>query len=144
MTRRSRQGPRLLRLTAGLLAVLGLLGHGLAMLLVGLLAGAPAAAQTDFPAFLEICSADGLTGVVATELAAGGEENGDEERGPASGKIDGCPVCTAFAQNGAADLPEQLAPIGHKEAPARARPAHQIAAPAPADRLALSRGPPAA
>ncbi|GAB4394925.1 MAG: hypothetical protein Tsb0032_24570 [Kiloniellaceae bacterium] len=135
------------RLIASSLAILGLLGHGLAMLAVSLLGPQPVAAQQsagtpDFPIYMEICAADGLTKWVASGLP------GEEDPGPTappSGKIDGCPVCTAFAQAGPADLPALLvlredAPRGRGGVP----PLHQVAAASPAERLSLSRGPPAA
>ncbi len=145
-----RRNARILRLTATLLAVTlaigGLLGHGLAMLAVSLLTQPPAAAQPGFPAFIEICAADGLTRVVASELPTSGMAGGEDGKpaAPASGKINGCPVCSAFAQSGPADLPAALA-LAHPETGAGDLPAtHQIAAPAPGRLLALSRGPPAA
>lgn len=140
-----RQNPRLPRLAARYLAVplaiAGLLGHGVAMLLVSLLAGAPAAAQTDFPGFVEICTADGLTKSIATAPSSGKQK---EAPGPVSGKIDACPVCSAFAQNGQADLPVQAALAVRIEGITPPRPVHQIVAARLGEQLALSRGPPAA
>ena len=78
---RRRQNAGFLRLTATALAVLGLLGHGVAMLAVSLLAqtaASSAAAQPSFPAFIEICTADGLTALAASELPGG------ENRAPAA------------------------------------------------------------
>lgn len=138
------QGPalgRFLRLTAATLAVVGLLGHGLAMLAVSLLAQPDAAAQTDFPAVLEICAADGLKRTVSSGLPG---EQEQKPAGPVSGKFSGCPVCTAFAQAGPADLTTVAVLGGDHVRPAAPRPAHQIAAATPDKLLALSRGPPAA
>jgi hypothetical protein len=51
---------QIVRLAASALAAVGLLGHGLAMLLVAVLAQPPsAAAQSGFPGLAEICRADG-------------------------------------------------------------------------------------
>ena len=140
-----RRNARILRLSGTMLAVTlaigGLLGHGLAMLAVSLLAQPPAAAQAGFPAFVEICAADGLTRVVASEQP-GGEDG--KPAAPASGKIDGCPICSAFAQSGPADLPAALALAVPEVRAADQPPTHQIAAAAPGRLLALSRGPPAA
>jgi hypothetical protein len=143
--RRRGQNFRILRLAASSLAVVGLLGHGLAMLLVSLLAQPPAAsvaAQQDFPAFVEICTADGLRKVARADLPGGKDET---PAAPRHGKINGCPVCTAFAQNGPADLPAAVVPPRHGLRRAAApRPLHQAATAAPERLRALSRGPPAA
>ena len=142
---RRRQNAGFLRLTATALAVLGLLGHGLAMLAVSLLAqtaASSAAAQPSFPAFIEICTADGLTTLAASELP-GGENRAPA--GPPSGKIDSCPVCSAFAQNGPVDLPATaLALLGPEPGAAALPAAHQVAAPSSGTQLPLSRGPPSA
>jgi hypothetical protein len=142
--RRRAQSFRFLRLAASFLAVVGLLGHGLAMLLVSQLAQAPAAsvaAQQGFPAFVEICTADGLRKVARANLPGGKDET---PAAPRHSKIDGCPVCTAFAQNGPADLPAAVVPERRNLRPAAPRPLHQVAVAAPERLRALSRGPPAA
>jgi hypothetical protein len=144
MMHRPGQNFRFLRLAASCLAVVGLLGHGLAMLLVSQLAQAPAAsaaAQQEFPAFVEICTADGLRKVARADLPGGKDET---PPAPRHGKIDGCPVCTAFAQNGPADLPSAVVPERRSLRPAAPQPRHQVAAAAPERLRALSRGPPAA
>lgn len=141
--RRRGQSFRILRLAASSLAVVGLLGHGLAMLLVSELAQAPAAsvaAQQEFPAFVEICTADGLRKLARADLPGGKDET---PAPPSHGKINGCPVCTAFAQNGPADLPAAVVPERRRLRSAVPRPRHQLAAAAPERLRALSRGPPA-
>lgn len=102
---RRRAKPRILRLAATALAATGLLGHGLAMLLAGLLAG-PAAAEAPAASFAEICTPDGL--VRLTDRMPG-KSGGEENRGK---PLKGCPVCITFAQTGTASLPEaeELAP----------------------------------
>ncbi|WP_193370205.1 DUF2946 family protein [Pelagibius marinus] len=141
--RRRGQNFRFPRLAASFLAVVGLLGHGLAMLLVGQLAQSPSssvAAQQAYPAFVEICTADGLRRLARADLP--GEED-ETPAAPRHGKIDACPVCTAFAQNGPADLPVAVAPTCRSLRAAAPRPPHQVAAVAPERLRALSRGPPA-
>jgi hypothetical protein len=130
---------RLCRLAASGLAVTALLGHALAMLLVSLLAQAPA--QAGLPAYGEICTADGL---VAGPPEAGREGNGDPapQHHP-GGPVGACPVCTAFAQNGQADLPPAFALPAPRPVSVTQRPA-QEAVPATAGAgAAQSRGPPA-
>jgi hypothetical protein len=130
---------RLCRLAASGLAVTALLGHALAMLLVTLLAQAPA--QAGLPAYGEICTADG---VVAGPREAGRAGNGDPapQHHP-GGPVDACPVCTAFAQNGQADLPPAFALPAPRPVSVTQRPA-QEAVPATAGAgAAQSRGPPA-
>lgn len=123
---------RIFRFLASFLAAGGLLGHGLAMLLVALLVQAPATAEADSAGYGEICTAAGDPA-----------EGNDTAPGHPPGRIDACPVCTAFAQSGPVDLPQAL------QLPARAttgtiQPPVQEALPAAADRRsALSRGPPA-
>lgn len=146
--RQRRHKARLLRLTASLMAITGLLGHGLAMLLVSLLAlspAPPASAQDGFPGVVEICAADGLIKVIANPPAGeAGSKDSEDPRAPASGKIDACPVCTAFAQSGHADLPVLAVLAGRAARPDLPRPGHQVAAPTPGLLLAQSRAPPAA
>jgi len=138
---------RVFRLAAGALAVFGLLGHGLAMLLASVLLQAPAEAPSGFPAFVEICSASGANKVAWNDgsgrIVAPIEDN-KPSSDPASGKIAGCPVCNAFAQNGPAELPQSLVPFSRENHVALAWPAHQVTATAPRRLLALSRGPPPA
>ncbi|MGF1592618.1 MAG: DUF2946 family protein [Kiloniellaceae bacterium] len=106
---------RILRLAASALAAFGLLGHGLAMLLVAVLAQTPAAAaQGGIQGFGEICranSADLLAGRQAPSPDRPHDHDGDHQ----GGHLKGCPVCTAFAQSGAADLPHALVlPLGNR------------------------------
>ncbi|MGD1876999.1 MAG: hypothetical protein ACFB13_05810 [Kiloniellaceae bacterium] len=101
--------PRFLRLAASALATLGLLGHGLAMLLVTVLAAPSAAGDAGFPRYVEICAADGQTRLAWTG-SGGREDPAGPAGGPAApahdpGPVKSCPVCTAFAQAGLADLP---------------------------------------
>lgn len=84
---------RFWRLAASLLAATGLLGHGIAMLLAAWLTAAPAAAEA--PGFGAICSAGGASG------------SAPEDQHP-TGPHHPCPVCTAFAQAGTADLPATM------------------------------------
>ena len=140
-------GSRVLRLAASALAVVGLLGHGLAMLLVGLLYQTPAEAQSGVPAFVEICSPSGAKKLAWNDgsgriVAPTGDSLPASD--PSSGQIDGCPVCSAFAQNGPADLPQALVSLSSKDHVALAWPADQVTAAAPRRLLALSRGPPPA
>jgi Protein of unknown function (DUF2946) len=98
-----RRMPVFLRLTASLLAATGLLGHGIAMLLVGLLAS-PVSAEPDTRYFSEICTPGGLVSLADLESRDSGEDDGQH-----SDPLKSCPVCTAYAQAGAADLPVALA-----------------------------------
>ena len=136
----------ILRLTAGILAGLGLLGHGLAMLVVGVLAQPNVATQPTFAAVLEICSAGGPTEAVAeiNGTERGAAESQHRPTRPASGKIDSCPICSAFSQTGAADLPAACTLYSLEARPAVQPPAQQIAAKTPFRLHSLSRGPPAA
>ncbi|MEO3431001.1 DUF2946 domain-containing protein [Pelagibius sp. CAU 1746] len=146
--RRPGKAIRFLRPAASLLAlalaVVGLLGHGLAMLLVGQLAQAPqasVAAQQTFAASVEICTTEGLRKLARADGPGRGD---DPPAGPGHGKVDACPVCTAFAQNGPADLPAAAAPERRTLRPAVPRPPLQAAAATPEWLPAQSRGPPAA
>ncbi len=144
MTRRS-QSARFLRIAASSLAVLGLLGHGLAMLLVALL-GAPAvAAQESFPGATEICSAERAVAPARAGTAADRRRSESEEppAPPAHGKIDSCPVCTVFAQTGVAAPPVALAVTGGAARSAPVLPADADAVLSPLNGYAFSRGPPA-
>ena len=152
-----RNGPRIrvprsrivhpwLRLLASLLAGVGLLGHGLAMLLVSLLAG-PAAADgvqgADFPAFVEICAADGQVRLAPSGLP-GNDSDGTGQTGHGSGAIKTCPICSTFAQNGPADLPAPAVLSAHALAATPAQPAPGILRTGREGLRPLSRGPPAA
>lgn len=95
--------PVFLRLTAALLAATGLLGHGIAMLLVGLLA-APGAADAQARDFSDICTPNGL--VRLADIAPRDSDDDGEKPGD---PLKSCPVCTTYAQIGAADLPAALA-----------------------------------
>lgn len=127
----------ILRLIAGLLAATGLLGHGLAMLLAGLLVS-PAAAGPDLRYFSEICTAEGV--VSLADLRRGNAGHDDGRHG---NFLNGCPVCTAYAQIGAADLPVALVvPIlGCCAATQRTSPAGTVQISLPSD--AQPRAPPA-
>lgn len=98
-----RRKPVFLRLIATLLAATGLLGHGIAMVLVGLLASAGTAdAETRY--FSEICTPDGLVRLADLESpdsGDGGAKHGDP--------LNNCPICTAYAQLGTANLPAAMA-----------------------------------
>jgi hypothetical protein len=137
---------RLFRLAAGALAVLGLNGHGLAMLLMAVAMPVDAAAQHDFPFSLEICTPQGITTLSQSAGGPGGdaESDGIPEPAPKSTGIDACPVCTAFAQAGSGDLPQSA--TDHDYSCCRA--AWQIQAhsclPGQGSPQAQSRGPPAA
>lgn len=126
----------ILRLIAGLLAATGLLGNGLAMLLIALLVS-PAAATAESRYFSEICTADGI--VRLADLAARDSEDGGGHGDP----LKHCPVCTAYAQLGAADLPVTLvAPLPQCcSAIHRVSPAGTLQASLPSD--AQPRAPPA-
>lgn len=91
-------GVSLRRRATTALAILALMGHGLAMVLAGALApAAPAqAATSEFPASMPICTAHGvvlMTVDAAERSLAGGD--GDD---PDSGAWQDCPICSAFAQ----------------------------------------------
>lgn len=91
--------PVFLRLIASALAVLGLSGHGLAMLFVGLLAGPlPAASAMHF--FGDICTPNGFVSLASSDVTESGES--DSSHGS---EQNGCLVCTAFAHHANADLP---------------------------------------
>jgi hypothetical protein len=130
---------RLYRLAASGLAVTALLGHALAMLLVTLLAQAPA--QAGLPAYGEICTAGGL---VAGPREAGPAGSGDPApQHQPGGPVDACPVCTAFAQNGQADLPPALVLPAPSPVSVTQRPAQEAEPATAGARAAQSRGPPA-
>lgn len=145
---------RLGRLAASALAGLGLLGHGLAMLLVSVLVQAPAsapAAAGDVPAWVEICAADGETRFVATGVGA--ETLGTPRpaepaphHAPAHGQdhLKLCAVCTAFAQSGLADLPAPLVLAVRSHGADASLPPQCLSRAGREGRGALSRGPPAA
>src|SRR3546814_1459764 len=88
-------GSRLFRLAAGCLAATGLLGHGLAMLLVAVLA--QASAEAAYVGYGVLCTADG------------GDAPGEPAEHP-SHPLELCPVCTTFAQVTPADLPPAFLP----------------------------------
>jgi hypothetical protein len=132
--------PGVLRLAASALAALGLLGHGLAMLLVSLLAAPAEAAPGRFPAFIEICGADGPSRLVPGQTGAPQER----PNGPKREQADGCPVCTAFAQNAAAVLPAVAVLSGREIRATAPRRPGQRAARLPAAMHAHPRAPPAA
>lgn len=82
---------RLLRLASCLLAALGLLGNGFAMLLASLLLAGPAGAAAGPGAEAEICRSGPAAGLLAAQ---------DEPDKEGPGKIDICPICKVFAQAG--------------------------------------------
>jgi len=131
---------RLCRLAATGLAVTGLMGHGLVMLLLAFLVQTPAAAPVGLSGFGEICTADGLV-IAAT---AGDETPGPgKSSGHPAGHIHVCPVCSAFAQNGAADMPHIVLPAPPLPATAGRPPVQETLPPTITGLAALSRGPPA-
>jgi hypothetical protein len=142
------QRPRVGTLIASALAGLGLLGHGVAMLLVAALAAPPAAgsgaAAAGYPAYVEICAADGEIRLAPADNPAERAPAAPQPAGHDSGHLNACPVCTAFAQNGLADLPTLVVLAEHAVESTAWQP---MAAAARAGRdglSALSRGPPAA
>lgn len=123
----------LYRLLGSGLAATGLLGHGIAMLLVAVLAPAPAEAG---PApFGDICTADGLVEPPGRE----------DDRAPTQGgHLNACPVCTAYAQSAQAALPAVVALPGAIVAAAAPAPAPDALPPTAAALVPQSRGPPSA
>jgi len=94
---------RFLQLAASALAALGLLGHGFAMLLAGLLLASPAGAVAEVGAGVEICRSNAATGLLAApELPQDSQSTPGRE---GHSKIDICPVCKVFAQAGLGALP---------------------------------------
>ena len=128
-----RRTSRLYRLLGSGLAVTGLLGHGMAMLLLAFLL--PSAAEASMPAFGEICTTKGLA-------AAPEYEDNDQAPDHPAGHLDPCPVCAAFAQNGAADLPAAVAPTTAAPAGAVPPPVQDAQPPSASNLIPLSRGPP--
>lgn len=142
------QRSRVGTLVASALAGLGLLGHGLAMLLVATLAAPPVAgsgaAPAGYPAYVEICAADGEIRLAPAGNPAEQGPGAPQPAGHESGHLNACPVCTAFAQNGFADLPAPAVLAARTVDTTAWQP---MAAAARAGRnglSALSRGPPAA
>lgn len=136
MTLRGRTS-RLYRLVGSALAATGLLGHGLAMLLLAFLL--PSAAEAGVPAYGEICTAEGL-------VVAAGPEHEESDRAPGhypTGPLDPCPVCTAFAHNGSADLPAAFVLTAAAPAGAAPPPVQDAQPPSAGGLIPLSRGPPA-
>ncbi len=129
--------PVFLRLIATSLAAMGLLGHGIAMLLVGLLAS-PVAAEPDARYFSEICTADGI--VRLADLESRNSDDGDGHHG---NPVESCPVCTAYAQIAAADLPVALVVPPPQCCGATQTPLQDGAAPASVLSGAQPRAPPA-
>lgn len=137
---RSRRFP-LCRLLGSCLAVTGLLGHGLAMLLVTFLTSAPmpAGAAAEVPGLGILCTAEGIV-----VLAADGEHRqGTPAPGHPTGHLDPCPICTAFAQSSHADLPSSSALPAAGPPDAAPPPAHDTQPPSANGLIPLSRGPPA-
>ncbi len=118
------------------------------MLLVAALAGPPDAEAgvpaAPYPAYLDICAADGEIRLAPAGIPA---EQAPATPHPAdhdTGHLNACPVCTAFAQNGLADLPTPVV-LAVRAVGAPASQPTAAAARAGRDGLsALSRGPPAA
>lgn len=72
------------------------MGHSLAMLLVAALT--PAAQAAPYPAFMEICTAEGIVVLSAEQAADPGDGKAPENHGSGSGGLESCPVCSAFGQ----------------------------------------------
>ncbi|MGF1628767.1 MAG: DUF2946 family protein [Kiloniellaceae bacterium] len=102
------------------------------MLLVALLAQAPASAEAGFAGYGEICRADGDPA-----------KTSDSTPGHPSGHLEVCPICTASAQNGPADLPQALQLPARKAVASAQRPAPEALPTTAEGRAARSRGPPA-
>ncbi|WP_422367931.1 DUF2946 family protein [Pelagibius sp.] len=93
---------------AAALASVALMGHSLAMLLA--VALTPTANASPLPAFMEICTPEGIVYLPFDQPL-----NQDAPQGPErhhSGKsLDGCPVCTAFGQLSGATPPAAATPV---------------------------------
>lgn len=93
---------------AAALASVALMGHSLAMLLA--VALTPTANASPLPAFMEICTPEGIVYLPFDQPL-----NQDAPQGPErhhSGKsLDGCPVCTAFSQLSGATPPAAATPV---------------------------------
>ena len=89
--------------------MLGLLGHGLAMLFAAILVTAQPAGAGNTALMAEICRSG--------SLAAGEDLPQEAPAKTPRGEVKGCPVCNAFAQSGPAALPAVIALNG--AAPAR-------------------------
>lgn len=131
----------LYRLLGSGLAASGLLGHGIAMLVVGLLA--PSAAADIPPPYGEICTPNGL---IAAPPSAGPDDERPEDQRPrpaSGGQIDSCPVCTAFAQAPQGTLSSTLVVLCSTAAAAAPAPRRDAVPLAEAGLAPQSRGPPA-
>jgi hypothetical protein len=132
-----RRMPVFLRLIAASLAAAGLLGHGIAMLLVGLLAS-PVSAEPDARYFGEICTPDGLVrlaDVTPRDSGDAGGRHGDP--------LTSCPICTAYAQACPAYLPQTLGAPDHGCCTAPQCSVEDVAAALSAPSDVLARAPPA-
>jgi len=142
------QRPRVGTLVASALAGLGLLGHGLAMLLVAALAAPPpavsGAAAAGYPAYVAICAADGEIRLAPADNPAKQVPATPHPADHDSGHLNACPVCTAFAQNGLADLPSPVVLAVHAADTPAWQPTAAAARTGRDGLSALSRGPPAA
>lgn len=137
---------RLFRLTAGFLAVLGLNGHGLAMLLMAFALPTDAAAQHNVPLRIEICTPQGIKALSELDSAVGGDSEKGEfpQPAPKTSGIDSCPVCTAFTQIGSGDLPQNAADPDYFCCKATWQAEVLSSQPGEGSPQAQSRGPPAA
>lgn len=90
------------------LASVSLMGHSLAMLLA--VALTPAANASSLPAFMEICTPEGIVYLPFDQPLNQDAPQNPEKHG--SGKsLDGCPVCTAFGQLSGATPPSTATPV---------------------------------
>ena len=133
-------GSRFRRRATAALAILALMGHGLAMVLAGALApaGPAQAATSELPASMPICTAHGIV-LMAFDEAERSLAGGDED-GPDSGAWQDCPICSAFAQQGLG-LPSGVE-IGSGAAQALVLPAPQAVIAGTVVALPRSRAPP--
>ena len=107
-TRKGRNSLLFRRITASF-AALGLLAHGLAMLVGAALMPAGKAEAAALPGFMEICTPQGIVLRAFPDASA---PPAGESPPPDSGghQVQECPVCSAFSQN-AAGMPACLALI---------------------------------
>ena len=142
--RQHRQSVRILRLIACCLTVPGLLGHGLSTLVAGLLLAPPTAIPGTVADGPEICRAGNTT--EHQFLRRTGDRKADdspETPAPAhGGGAETCAVCSAFAQNGIADLPLSSMVAGDRGRAAEPLRTAPEASASLFSRQAICRGPP--
>lgn len=140
------QSARFLRIAASTLAVLGLLGHGLAMLLAALVGASAAAAQEASAGIVQICSAERAVAAAMDGVSA--ERRSSESEAPpappAHGKTGSCSICSAYAHSSVATLPFVPAMTGGAARSRSVLPADAATALPSLDLYAFSRGPPLA